>query len=131
MARMITNYEKHKDRVIASLRGDVASVGCIYQDLTGGDCPTSGGCKQCAKLFADFLQEETEHPLSEKEIMFCRIAETGCIERRPNGTLFLFRYRNGEIATANDITFLDIFDWLEAADESFNIEEYLKQEGSR
>ena len=125
MSRMITNYEKHKEKILQLIADMPPSVGCIYQELTGGDC-IDCHCEQCAKLLASFLQEETEHPLSEKELMFCRIVESGAVERRTNNNLAFLKDKGNGYMAAYDITGLGIFEWLEVTDGRFSIEEYLK-----
>ena len=127
MARMISNYEKHKERIIVFIKENPSSSpGCIYRELTGGSCGFST-CTECAELLAEFLQAETPRPLSEKEIMFCRIAECGGIERRPDGRLvFSPDEGRGSFRAYHDITFLGIFNWLESIDGFFDIGEYLE-----
>lgn len=126
MARKISNYELHKERIINIIKKDPAAVGCIYQELTGGECDDYK-CIQCREMLIDFLMEVVDRPLSEKEIMFCRIAECGEIERRPDGRLvFSPDEGRGSFRDYYDIKFLDIFNWLESIDGVFDIGEYLE-----
>ena len=127
MARMITNYEKHKERIITFMKDNpTSSPGCIYRELTGEGCKDYK-CYECTDLLAEFLLAETERTLSEKEIMFCRIAGDGFIERRPSGILIFLKDRDGSgYLTSYDSSFLDIFKWLEVSDEAFDVESWLK-----
>ena len=125
MARMITNYEKYKEDILELIAGNPSAVGCIFQVLTGGSCDPSTSCDQCASLLNIFLQQEAEHPLSEKEIVFCRIMETGYIERRKDGHLWLIKDEGNGYSIPSDITFLELFEWLEVSDRRFDIRGYL------
>ena len=127
MARIITNYEKYQNRIIEILKNPeigTPSIGCLYQELIGGTCPSTG-CDTCKSLLVEFLEGNTKRSLSEKEIMFCRIVETGFIERRNDGHLCLIKDAGNGYSIASDITFLELFEWLEVSDRRFDIRGYL------